>query len=86
MTDVSFLETHFEVCGFIADQLMMHDAREATRNKVIETECNDGRGGLYTLAENWTKEFEAKHKETQWGVDAEFYDTLESFLEDKNKI
>jgi hypothetical protein len=66
-------ETHFEIVKAIV--LTPEDAY----NKVTNTECMKGTGGLYELAEELTNKFEELHKGREW--DGEYFDTLEEFLE-----
>jgi hypothetical protein len=69
----SWQETHFEIVKAIAN------TPEDAGNKVTNTECMKGRGGLYELAEELTSKFEKLHKGKQW--DGEFFDAIEEFLE-----
>jgi hypothetical protein len=81
--DQDYLETYFEVVTFIEASLAKYDDNDL--DVVCGTERHKGRGGLYELAEDWTTEFQTKYNETVWGEELEFYDTLEEFLNNKNK-
>ena len=75
----SWIETHFEVVAFIA---------EATMNENDINLCNviyneQGRGGLYELAEDWTDEFEAIESDD---IDTEYFERIEEFLIKKNVL
>lgn len=74
-----FLETHFEIVSWINEAAGIEDT-------LPNREMNHkGQGGLYELAENLTKEFLAKYGNTVWGQELDYYDTLEEFLNEKNK-
>jgi len=45
----------------------------------------EGLSGLYGLAEELTDEFELKYKGVAWGLELEYYDTIEEFLNEKLK-
>lgn len=74
----SYLETHFEIASYIDRK-----ANELYGNNITEFSYRQGQGGLYLLAKNWTDEFEEKYRDTIWGEDLEYYDTLADFLTDK---
>lgn len=77
-----YLETHFDVVGFIiAERQTDYD----TNSKVDLTIREKGLGGLYELAKEWTDEFTEKYKDEVWGEKFEYYDTLEVFLNNKNQ-
>lgn len=73
----SWQETHYEVVSFIADEL----TRPQVRGIVYETLREKGHGGLYELAEDLTDEYEQLNKGREW--DGEFFEELESFLNQK---
>jgi len=76
----SYLETHFEIVQAIT--LAMIDP--TSMPMVLErTQADYGRGGLYALAKVWTDEFEEKYKDIVWGEDMEYFDVIESFLDEK---
>ncbi len=78
----NWMETHHEVVSFISWQL-----HESKGNTVVkEWHDKTGTGGLYELAEEWTNEFEEKYQGTEWGVDLEYFDTIEEWLKEKNTI
>ncbi len=74
----AYLETHFEIVQFITRK-----ENESSDNIVKRTASDSGTGGLYELAKKWTDEFEAKYKDTLWGEELDFFDTIEEFLEGK---
>lgn len=83
------LETYFEIVGNILRHLE-HNEEASVVKKVHEEK---GRDGLYTLAENWTIEFEELYKDFIWGEtviegkeDWSWYDFIDDFFITKNKI
>lgn len=79
----SWMETHHEVCEFIGYRLKESELLY-TENVIIETSSSQGSGGLYTLAEQWTDEFEKLNEGRVW--DGEFFNEIGNFLNEKNKI
>ena len=75
----SWIETHYEVVSFIT-QMLLNENKDVINKHASEF----GTGGMYELAEQWTDEFEAIHINTFW--DGEFFDEIESFLIEKNKL
>jgi hypothetical protein len=75
----SWMDTHFEVVQHITITL----GHEGEDNLARRAQEADGHGGLWQLAEELTDEFEAKWKGEHWGMEREFYDTIEEFLEEK---
>lgn len=45
-----------------------------------------GTGGLYELAKEWTDKFTEQYKDVAWGEEIEYYDTIEEFLTQQNKL
>lgn len=80
---VSWKETHYEVCAAIERVLRVNIP--SSKSIVIKRQETQGHTGLYELAEELTNEFEAKYKGTEWGMELEFYDEIEKFLEEKLK-
>jgi hypothetical protein len=76
----NYLETHFDVVAFINYQLETY-----VDNQVYKRHEAQGSGGMYLLAKQWTDEFTEKYKNIVWGEELEYYDTLEEFLNNKNK-
>lgn len=72
-----YLETHFEMVRHI---LETEDVKGTPSYEVSEV---NGFGGLYQLAKEWTDEFQNKYKDTVWGAELDFNDTLEEFLKSK---
>lgn len=79
----SWAETHHEIVQYIT---MNEEVANAvfTPNVVSKIRDDMGTGGLYELAMQWTDEFEEQNKGRDW--DGDFFDRLEDFLSDKNKI
>jgi hypothetical protein len=71
----SWQETHFEMVQAIVLTL---ETSDSVASRVQDAE---GHGGLYELAEEWTNEFEDRHKGRAW--DGEYYDEIDKFLDEK---
>lgn len=79
----SWIETHYEVSSFIGYRLKESELLY-TENVINETASTQGTGGLYTLAEQWTDEFEKLNEGRVW--DGEFFEEINTFLTAKNKL
>ena len=79
-----YLEAHFDVVQFITDCLDI-DFDNFT-NVISKRHFEQGSGGMYELAKEWTDEFTEKYKDVAWGEELEYYDTIEEFLTNKNKL
>jgi len=77
--DTDWIETHFEVVSWINEQLNHEDSLPYKR------EYEYGRGGLYELAEELTDEFQKEYEGVRWNEVFYYHDTLEEFLNSKNK-
>jgi len=77
-------ETHFEMVKAIVETL--DKSTGGVIHKVAEEE---GTGGLYELAKEWTNEFETMHIGKDWGaseeVDDNFIDCIDKFISNKLK-
>lgn len=73
----SWQETHFEVVSHITTTC---DVEGTISHKAQE---EGGTGSLYELAEELTDLFENAHVGVEW--DGDFFDSLEAFLESKEK-
>lgn len=74
----SWQETHFEVADYITT-IRSKDKIIGIVGKVQEEQ---GTGGLWELAEDWTDEFEKLNEGREW--DGEFYEEVEEFCRIKN--
>ena len=72
-----YLEVHFDIVRHITET---EDTDGTPANEVSETQ---GFGGLYQLAKEWTDEFQSKYKDTIWGQELAYSETLEEFLTSK---
>ncbi len=75
----SWHETHFEIVQAIIVEYM----KDEPSGPVKERHEASGHGGLYELAQELTDEFEKKYEGVVWGVEIEFFDTIEEFIEEK---
>ncbi len=73
--NVNWRETYFEVVASIVFDL------NDLKSKVAQLYENEGRGSLYELADEITKEFEELYKDTLW--DGEWIDVLDDFISKK---
>lgn len=79
----SWIETHHEVVEFITLTLEKETDTD-NMDMCNHVKLTQGTGGIYELAEKWTDEFELLHEGNEWG-DADYFETIEAFLVDKNK-
>ena len=85
--DSNYLEVYFDTVQFITDCLDNEMDYGTIRNVVCKRQIEQGSGGMYELAKEWTDEFTEKYKDVVWGEDdLEYYDTIEEFLTNKNKL
>jgi len=74
-----WIETHHEIVAAIT--ISLYKDEETTFRQVNETQ---GTGGIWELAETLTDEFQSIHDGREW--DGEFYDEIESFINQKSII
>lgn len=79
--DEDYLETHYEMVSAIT--LKVEDEYPDPENFIVKRGEEQGRGGLYELAKELTDEFQEKHNGRLW--DSDFFDEIQSFLNEKNK-
>lgn len=80
--DSDYLEAYFDVVEFITDKLNKYED-----TIILRIHYEQGNGGMYELAKEWTDEFIEKYKDVAWGEgDLDYYDTIEEFLTNKNKL
>lgn len=72
----SWQETHFEIVQAITLEMN----KDNPAGIAAERQEQQGHGGLYELAEELTNKFEQKYKGTEWGIEIEFFDTIEEFI------
>jgi len=76
----SWHETHFEVVDFILETWHEYfDGEEKIESAVSKKALDQGRGGLYELANELTDKFELKYQGGEWN--GEFFDVLQEFLQ-----
>lgn len=75
----NWIETFAEIWEFI---VLARNSDVDLTGKMAEVQKTQGTGGFYELAEDWTREFEARNFEREW--DGEFFDELEEFCRTKN--
>lgn len=76
-----YLETYFEVATYIGRQASMN-GEDCCISRIAYT---GGQGALYDLAKEWTDIFMREYKDVEWGETLEYYEVIETFLNDKNK-
>lgn len=83
---ISWLETHFQVVNFIT----LETEKQTNAHTVIKNIHGElGHSGLMELSVQWTKEFETKYAGERWGEEEDsldWYDTIDAFLIEKNKV
>lgn len=79
-----YLETHFDVVEFITEHLTIWEGDDDW-SVIFKKYREQGSGGMYLLAKQWTDDFQEKYQNIVWGEELEYYDTLEEFLTNKNK-
>lgn len=76
--DSCYLETHYVISSFIDRNEDSIESLEKINNEL-------GRGGLWDLAQQLTTEFETTYDGVEWGLELDWNDTLEEFLNKKIK-
>jgi len=79
----SWIETFYEITSAI-ERERAHDMGPWS-DLIKRVQEEQGTGGFYELAEQLTDLFEKQHEGTVWGVDAEFFDTIENWIEEEFK-
>lgn len=75
-------EAHFEIVSYLIKTDENDDIISKTAySRFIE----EGHGGLWELAYEWTTEFMAQHKDTEWGKSDDWTETMEAFFIGKEK-
>lgn len=70
-------ETHFEIVQAIALEMM----KDEPSGIAAERHEQQGHGGLYELAKELTDKFEEEFKDIEWGLDLEYFDKIEEFIQ-----
>jgi hypothetical protein len=73
-----WIETYHEVSKYIALQLIGDDGE----GQILAEYDEQGTGGMYDLAEEWTDEFESINEGVLW--ESNYFETIDKFLNDKN--
>lgn len=81
--DICYLEAYFDIVQYITRELDNHYEMITVISK---RKYEQGSGGMYELAKEWTDEFTEKYKGVAWGEEIEYYDTIEEFLTQQNKL
>ena len=76
-----YLESYYDIVEFITNQIILWDGSSA----VVKRYEEQGRGGMYELAKEWTDIFMRDYEGVNWGEELEYYEVMETFLNDKNK-
>jgi len=79
----SWKETFYEVIRFIENDLIGYAQHRDYENIISETQEKEGHAGIYTLASDWTDQFEELNKNRAW--DGEFMDEVVMFCKNKNQ-
>ena len=70
----SWIESHYEISQAI------ERASNFSDNAVSSIIQKWGTGGLYDLANELTNKFERENKSVEWGIEKEYFDTMDEFL------
>jgi hypothetical protein len=82
-----YLETHFEVVSYITSVMTnIHPTTNWNKTPICLRFEEQGTGGLYLLAKEWSDEFSDIHKDTLWGEDLDWNDALNEFFTLKDKL
>jgi hypothetical protein len=76
----SWIETHHEVVAIITNELRKNEREGSV---IWKRQIEQGTGGMFELAEEWTDEFEKKNIDREW--DGEFFEEVEDFCIAKDK-
>ena len=79
----SWYETFYEIASSI--EYIIHYTGITPDHPIVNYYQDNGSGAMYELAKDWTNEFEAKYKDTIWGEDLDWLDTLNEFFVTKAK-
>lgn len=79
----SWMETHHEIVAAITETLFVGrmEKERQTISVVSKRYSEQGKGGMYELAEELTDEFEKMNEGREW--DGEFFDEIEEFINQK---
>ena len=82
----SWYETYFEIVSFIIEvENYYNESINGCENELVYLKRQEqGQGGIYELAKDWTDEFEKQYKNIVWGEDLDWTDTIENWLITKN--
>ena len=78
-----YLEVHFDIAEFITEHLSLYGSDD-NWSIILKRYEEQGRGGMYQLAQEWTDIFMRDYDGINWGEEVEYYDVMEMFLKDKN--
>lgn len=73
----SWMETHHEIVSGITQVL----GKDIIPKAMDDYYSNVGSVGMYQLAERLTDKFEAENIGVEWGINKEFIDTIEYFID-----
>ncbi len=79
----SWYETFYEIVSAI-ERERAHDMGSWS-DLIRRVQDEQGTGGFYELAQDLTDKFEVLHQGVVWGEDAEFFDIIETFIEEEFK-
>lgn len=79
-----YLEVHFDIVEFITEHLIAWKGDDAW-STILKRYEEQGRGGIYELAKEGTDIFMRDYEGVNWGEELEYYEVMETFLNNKNK-
>lgn len=80
----SWEEAFFDIAGGICKAAeSVAEGADMTSTVVQRVMENYGYTALYDLAREWATSFETRHAGVDWGIDLEYPDTIQDFIEEK---
>lgn len=76
-------ETHHVIVALVSGVVDDITFDENFNNTIAKRFKEQGTGGMYELAREWTDEFENKYKGIVWGEELEYFDTIYDFFSGK---
>lgn len=82
-TQDSLLETYGEmVHNWVAN--VISENNKPTPGRLLNLHIEEGVFAVYQELRSWAREFEAKYKGTDWGIELDWVDTVAEFMKQKN--
>jgi hypothetical protein len=79
----SWYETFFDITQAITMYMNDESYDQDQKGLIEDRQREQGIGGMYELTRELTDEFELKSQGVVWGEEAEYFDTIEEFINEK---